>query len=96
VTIESPRGKVTVRAKILNPKTGLGGPRIDYVFVPWFDQYKLANALTLDNYDVQPYFFQPDYKTCAARIRKARPDEIPKTPTQQTAKPKYSVPTFSA
>ncbi len=95
VTIESPRGKITVKARILDPKTGLGGPRKDYVFVPWFDQYKLANALTLDNYDVQPYFFQPDYKTCAARIRKARPDEIPTSRTQQTAKPKYRVPTYS-
>ncbi len=92
VTIESPRGKVTVKAVILDPKTGLGGPRADYVFVPWFDENKLANALTLDNYDVQPYFFQPDFKTCAARIRKARPDEIPKSPTQQTGHPKYPLP----
>ncbi|AEM39189.1 Nitrate reductase [Pyrolobus fumarii 1A] len=91
VTIESPRGKLTVKAVILDPKTGLGGPRIDYVFVPWFDPNKLANALTLDNYDVQPYFFQPDFKTCAARIRKARPDEIPKSEAEQTGKPKYSL-----
>ncbi len=91
VTVESPRGKVTLKARVLNPVTGLGGPRIDYLFIPWFDENKLANALTLDNYDVQPYFFQPDYKTCAARIRKARPDEIPKSPTQQTAKPKYNI-----
>ncbi|ABM81204.1 molybdopterin oxidoreductase family protein [Hyperthermus butylicus] len=91
VTVESPRGKVTVRAKVLNPKTGLGGPRRDYVFVPWFDENKLVNALTLDNYDVQPYFFQPDYKTCAARIRKAAPDEIPRSETEQTGKPKYNI-----
>ena len=94
VTVESPRGKVTVKAKVLNPKTGLGGPRIDYLFIPWFDENKLANALTLDNYDVQPYFFQPDFKTCAAKIRKARPDEIPKSPTEQTAKPKYNIKVF--
>lgn len=91
VTVESPRGKVTVKAVVLDPKTGLGGPREDYVFIPWFDENKLANALTLDNYDVQPYFFQPDYKTCAARIRKARPDEIPTSETAQTAKPKFSI-----
>ncbi len=91
VTVESPRGKVTVRAIVLDPKTGLGGPRADYVFIPWFDENKLANALTLDNYDVQPYFFQPDYKTCAARIRKARPDEIPASETSQTARPKFSI-----
>ena len=102
VTIESPRGKLTVPAIVLDPRTGLGGPRIDYTFVPWFDENKLANALTLDNYDVQPYFFQPDYKTCAARIRKARPDEIPadcagKNPLHcvsrtQTGHPKYQLP----
>jgi len=102
VTIESPRGRLTVPAIILDPKTGLGGPRSDYVFVPWFDENKLANALTLDNYDVQPYFFQPDYKTCAATIRKAKPEEIPmdcagKNPLQcvskvQTGHPKYQLP----
>ncbi|RUM47093.1 MAG: nitrate reductase, partial [Hyperthermus sp.] len=91
VTICSPRGKITVRAKVLNPRTGLGGPRIDYMFVPWFDENKLANALTLDNYDVQPYFFQPDYKTCAARVRKAKPEEIPLSPKQQTGEPRYSI-----
>ncbi len=91
VTVESPRGKITVRAHVLDPKTGLGGPRKDYMFIPWFDPNKLANALTLDNYDVQPYFFQPDYKTCAAYVRKARPDEIPKSRAEQTGKPKYNI-----
>ena len=91
ITVESPRGKVTVKAVVLDPKTGLGGPRKDYVFIPWFDENKLANALTLDNYDVQPYFFQPDFKTCAARIRKATPDEIPRTETAQTGKPAYTI-----
>ena len=95
VTVESPRGKVTVRAKILNPRTALGGPRRDYMFIPWYDEDKLVNALTLDNYDVQPYFFQPDFKTCAAYVRKARPDEIPSKEIcltgQQTAKPKYNI-----
>jgi nitrate reductase NapA len=94
VTVESPRGKVTLPAHVLDPKTGLGGPRTDYMFIPWFDPNKLANALTLDNYDVQPYFFQPDFKTCAAYVRKARPDEIPPGgiySKQQTAKPKYDI-----
>jgi anaerobic selenocysteine-containing dehydrogenase len=101
VTVESPRGKVTVRAKVLNPKTGLGGPRKDYLFIPWFDENKLVNALTLDNYDVQPYFFQPDFKTCAAKLRKATPDEIPPGGEKekcltgvQTAKPKYNIKVF--
>ncbi len=97
VTVESPRGKITLRAKILNPRTGLGGPRKDYMFVPWYDEDKLVNALTLDNYDVQPYFFQPDFKTCAATVRKARPDEIPPPDKEvcltgkQTAFPKYNI-----
>ncbi len=94
VVVESPRGKVVVPVRILNPKTGLGGPRADYTFIPWFDQYKLANAFTLDNYDVQPYFFQPDFKTAATRIRKARPDEIPPGgiwSKEQTAKPNYDI-----
>jgi nitrate reductase NapA len=93
VVVESPRGKVVVPARVLNPKTGLGGPRKDYLFIPWFDPNKLANALTLDNYDVQPYFFQPDFKTCAARIRKAKPDEIPPSITspKQTASANYDI-----
>ncbi len=91
VVVESPRGRVVVKAVVLDPKTALGGPRKDYVFIPWFDENKLANAITLDNYDVQPYFFQPDFKTAAARIRKARPEEIPASPQQQTGKPKYSL-----
>jgi len=93
VVVESPRGKVVVPVKILNPKTGLGGPRKDYLFIPWFDPNKLANALTLDNYDVQPYFFQPDFKTCAAKVRKARPDEIPPSvrSPEQTASANYNI-----
>jgi nitrate reductase NapA len=93
VVVESPRGKVVVPARVLNPKIGLGGPRKDYLFIPWFDPNKLANALTLDNYDVQPYFFQPDFKTCAARIRKAKPNEIPPSITspKQTASANYDI-----
>ena len=91
VAVESPRGTVVVQAVVLDPKTGLGGPRKDYVFIPWFDENRLANALTLDNYDPQPYFFQPDFKTCAARIRKARPDEVPRSETEQTARPVFSI-----
>jgi len=83
---------------VLNPRTALGGPRKDYMFIPWYDEDKLVNALTLDNYDVQPYFFQPDFKTCAAKVRKARPDEIPAKEIcltgQQTAKPKYNIKVF--
>ncbi|ALU11751.1 nitrate reductase [Ignicoccus islandicus DSM 13165] len=91
VAVESPRGKIVLKAKVLDPRTGLGGPRYDYTFIPWFDPNKLANAITLDNYDVQPYFFQPDFKTCAAYVRKARPDEIPTSEKEQTASAKYNI-----
>ena len=92
VVVESPRGKAVFRARVLDPKKRLGGPRVDYVFIPWFDENKLINAVTIDTFDVQPYFFQPDFKTAAATIRPARPDEIPRAKTEQTAAPKYSLP----
>jgi len=36
------------------------------VFVPFFDETKLINMVTLDEYD--PYSKQPDYKKCAVAI----------------------------
>jgi nitrate reductase NapA len=38
------------------------------LFVPFFDERLLINELTLDEYD--PFSKQPDYKKCAARVRK--------------------------
>ncbi|MCA9562715.1 MAG: molybdopterin-dependent oxidoreductase [Myxococcales bacterium] len=38
------------------------------LFVPFFDEDKLINLLTLDEYD--PFSKQPDYKKCAVRIRR--------------------------
>jgi nitrate reductase NapA len=38
------------------------------LFVPFFDERKLINQLTLDAYC--PFSKEPDYKKCAARIVK--------------------------
>ncbi|MFB6264070.1 MAG: molybdopterin dinucleotide binding domain-containing protein, partial [Bradymonadaceae bacterium] len=52
---------------------GRGQPPEGSVFVPFFDESKLINQLTLDAYD--PVSKQPDYKKCAARIRKLGDDK---------------------
>jgi nitrate reductase NapA len=49
---------------------GRGNPPPGSVFVPFFDERLLINELTLDAHD--RFSKQPDYKKCAARIRKAR------------------------
>jgi nitrate reductase NapA len=53
--------------------------RIDYraqpprgqVFVPFFDESRLVNELTLDAYC--PISAQPDYKKCAVRLERVGP-----------------------
>jgi len=45
---------------------GRGAPKPGNVFVPFFDESRLINGLTLDAHD--PFSKQPDYKKCAARI----------------------------
>jgi nitrate reductase NapA len=47
-----------------------GGPRQDYVFVPWFDEYKLINVIMRDAFD--PFSLQADYKMFAVKIYKGR------------------------
>ncbi|MDD9933880.1 MAG: molybdopterin-dependent oxidoreductase [Myxococcales bacterium] len=47
---------------------GRGAPPRGSVFVPFFDEQLLINELTLDAHD--PVSKQPDYKKCAARVRK--------------------------
>jgi len=67
VTIKSRRGEMDLPVWI----GGRGDPRAGEVFVPFFDETKLINMVTLDEYD--PYSKQPDYKKCAvAVIRKDR------------------------
>lgn len=66
VTIKSRRGEIDLPVWI----GGRGDPKPGEVFVPFFDEGKLINLVTLDEYD--PYSKQPDYKKCAVTVvRKA-------------------------
>lgn len=66
VVVETRRGSLTLPAWI----DGRGAPEIGSVFIPFFDEKKLVNVLTLEDFD--PFSKQPDYKKCAARVRPAR------------------------
>jgi nitrate reductase NapA len=70
VIVESPRGKIELPAKVLDVSKATGGPRHDYVFIPWFDEYKLINMIMRDAYD--PFSFQADYKMFAVKIYKGK------------------------
>jgi nitrate reductase NapA len=62
IRIVSRRGSVELPAKI----NGRGVPARGSVFVPFFDEEKLINLVTLDAYC--PQSKQPDYKKCAVRL----------------------------
>jgi nitrate reductase (cytochrome) len=64
VVLETRRGSMELPAWI----DGRGAPPPGSLFVPFFDERLLVNELTLDAHD--PISKQPDYKKCAARIRK--------------------------
>jgi nitrate reductase NapA len=64
VRVETRRGKVELPVWI----EGRGDPPRGTLFVPFFDETKLINDLTLDAHD--PFSKQPDYKKCAARVVK--------------------------
>jgi nitrate reductase NapA len=64
VRVVSRRGEVELPAKI----DGRGKPLPGTLFVPFFDESKLINLVTLDAYC--PISKQPDYKKCAVRIEK--------------------------
>ncbi|MCA9263468.1 MAG: molybdopterin-dependent oxidoreductase [Planctomycetales bacterium] len=64
VLVESRRGVVEIPVWI----NGRGTPPRGTVFVPFFDESKLVNLLTIDALD--PFSKQPDYKKCAVRIRR--------------------------
>jgi nitrate reductase NapA len=70
VIVESPRGRIELPAKVLDVAKATGGPRYDYVFVPWFDEYKLINMIMRDAFD--PFSFQADYKMFAVKIYKGK------------------------
>lgn len=64
VKVTSRRGSITLKALI----DGRGRPNEGDVFIPFFDESKLINEVTLDAYC--PISAQPDYKKCAVRIEK--------------------------
>jgi nitrate reductase NapA len=64
VRVESRRG--SMEAAIWT--NGRGHPPAGTVFVPFFDESKLINRVTVEAHD--PFSKQPDYKKCAVRIVK--------------------------
>jgi nitrate reductase (cytochrome) len=64
VELQTRRGTIRLPAWI----DGRGRAAKGSVFVPFFDEAKLINNLTLEAYD--PFSKQPDYKKCAVRIKK--------------------------
>jgi nitrate reductase NapA len=65
VRVVSRRGACVLPASI----DGRSVPRRGLVFVPFFDESRLINDVTLDAYC--PISRQPDYKKCAVRLEKA-------------------------
>ena len=65
VRLVSRRGSLELVAQV----GGRGVPRRGIVFVPFFDESKLVNLLTLDQFC--PLSKEPDYKKCAVRIETA-------------------------
>ncbi|QDV62537.1 molybdopterin-dependent oxidoreductase [Crateriforma conspicua] len=64
VIVESRRGSCELPVWI----DGRGRPPRGTIFVPFFDETKLINNVTLDEHC--PISKQPDYKKCAARVKK--------------------------
>ncbi len=64
VIVETRRGHLELRAWI----GGRGSPEPGSLFIPFFDEELLINLLTLEAYD--PFSKQPDFKKCAARLRR--------------------------
>ena len=64
VRITSRRGELDLAAWI----DGRSLPQEGLIFVPFFDETKLINRVTLDEYC--PMSKEPDYKKCAVRVEK--------------------------
>lgn len=64
VKVISRRGEIRVRVET----RGRNKPPRGLIFVPWFDETRLINKVTLDATD--PLSKQTDYKKCAVRIEK--------------------------
>jgi nitrate reductase NapA len=67
VRLASRRGAVDLPVRI----DGRGRPVEGSVFVPFFDEHRLANLLTLDAMDNLSK--EPDYKKCAVRLERLAP-----------------------
>jgi len=65
IKISSRRGELLLRAKL----DGRGTPPRGSVFVPFFDEGRLINRVTLDAMDCISK--EPDYKKCAVQIERA-------------------------
>jgi len=65
IKISSRRGELLLRAKL----DGRGTPPRGTVFVPFFDEGRLINRVTLDAMDCISK--EPDYKKCAVQIERA-------------------------
>lgn len=65
IIVSTRRGDIKLTAWL----NGRGRPPRGSLFVPFFDEKRLINLVTLDAYC--PVSKEPDYKKCAARIRKA-------------------------
>jgi nitrate reductase NapA len=65
VKLTSRRGEIVLKARL----EGRGNPVAGTVFVPFFDEAKLINELTLDA--MCPISKQPDYKKCSVKVEKA-------------------------
>ncbi len=63
--VSSRRGTLELTVEV----DGRGRPEPGAVFVPFFDQGRLANLLTLDAMD--NISKEPDYKKCAVRVERA-------------------------
>jgi nitrate reductase NapA len=70
VIVETRRGTTELPIWI----NGRGQPPRGSLFVPFFDETMLINDVTLDAYD--PFSKQPDYKKCAARIRRVSGEQV--------------------
>jgi nitrate reductase NapA len=65
IIVSTRRGEITLTAWI----NGRGRPPKGSLFVPFFDEKRRINNITLDAFC--PISKEPDYKKCAAQIRKA-------------------------
>ncbi len=68
VEVSTRRGALKLPAWI----DGRGSPPPGSLFIPFFDERLLVNQLTLDAHD--PFSKQPDYKKCAATVRRVGAD----------------------